>query len=39
MVERSEIEDVVPLVLEPAREIILEVDPGMIGGKYDAHAQ
>ena len=33
----AEVEHLVTLLGEPARELVLEVDAGMVGGEYDAH--
>ena len=37
MAVRAEVEDLVALLREPARKLVLEVDASMVGGEYDAH--
>jgi hypothetical protein len=33
----AEVEDVVALLGEPGRKLVLEVNAGVVGGHYDAH--
>jgi hypothetical protein len=33
----AKVDDVVALLAEPSRKLVLEVDAGMVGGEYDVH--